>query len=358
MAKSVGAKSYGESDTSSSDDEGSSDGSGDGSSIGGVLERGRGRGGGRGDLSGCAWILKSVDMSRGRGITLSDDIHEILRRCAAKEYRLIVQRYVERPLLIQRRKFDIRQWVLVSSVNPLTVWMYSNYYLRFSSCEYTSGDLDNAEVHLTNQSVQKHSEDYGSSIDCNMWSKAQFVEHLCAESELGPAAGRAAAEHIEEQMSRAVGVALRATCDIIEHRKHSFELFGFDFLVDSAHGVWLLEANSSPDMSTNAAPLKQIVNDGLDDLLNVIFDLKRKRVPVSKLADERATRDLDADGPCWRLAYHGKAMSERELQKRRLTKKASPDAAAAASGASPRQHGMSHHSALRVWVDRLGASAS
>ena len=81
-------------------------------------------------------------------------------------------------------------------------------------------------------------------------------------------------------------------------------------------------------------------------------------MPVSKLADERARRDLDADGPCWRLAYHGRLMSERELQKRRLTKKASPDAAAAASGASPRQHGMSHHSALRVWVDRLGASAS
>ena len=93
----------------------------------------------------------------------SDDLHAILKRCAAKEHRLIVQKYIPRPLLIRGLKFDIRQWVLVTSVNPLVAWMYSNYYLRFSSRAYTPSDLGNAEVHLTNQSVQKHSEDYNSS---------------------------------------------------------------------------------------------------------------------------------------------------------------------------------------------------
>ena len=239
--------------------------------------------------SSCAWILKSVDMSRGRGITISDDLQTILKRCAAKDFRLIVQRYVERPLLVRQRKFDIRQWVLVTSVNPLVVWMYSNYYLRFSSKEYTTGDLADAEVHLTNQSVQKHSTEYGAAVESNMWSKQQFVAHL--SDELGGAdAGRAAARSIDEQMRRAVGVALRSTCDIIEHRRNSFELFGFDFLIDADHGVWLLEANSSPDMSTNAAPLRQIVHDGLDDLLTLVIGLKRKRTPVKQLAAERAAR--------------------------------------------------------------------
>ena len=302
--------------------------------------------------SSCAWILKSVDMSRGRGITISDDLQTILKRCAAKDFRLIVQRYVERPLLVRQRKFDIRQWVLVTSVNPLVVWMYSNYYLRFSSKEYTTGDLADAEVHLTNQSVQKHSTEYGAAVESNMWSKQQFVAHL--SDELGGAdAGRAAARSIDEQMRRAVGVALRSTCDIIEHRRNSFELFGFDFLIDADHGVWLLEANSSPDMSTNAAPLRQIVHDGLDDLLTLVIGLKRKRTPVKQLAAERARRDVDVDGPCWRLAYRGAAMSERELQRRRIAKKAGADAPA---GGSAVFQGLSHQSALRQWVERVGTA--
>ena len=298
----------------------------------------------------CAWILKSVDMSRGRGISISADLHAILRKAAHKEYRLIVQKYIERPLLIHSRKFDIRQWVLVTSVNPLVIWMYSNYYLRFSSREYTgTNDLDNAEVHLTNQSVQKHSEEYGvGPIESNMWSKQQFQEYLAGTLDGGEEAAQAAIHAIDLRMRRAVGVALRATCDIMEPRRNSFELFGFDFLLDCSHNVWLLEANSSPDMSTNAAPLRQIVDDGLEDLLNVVLELKRSRTPVSKLAAERKT----AEGPRWRLAHHGKLLSEREMQKRRRAKKAGEDAP---QGGAALFQGLSHQSALRPWVERLGA---
>ena len=103
----------------------------------------------------------------------------------------IVQRYVERPLLLHKRKFDIRQWVLVTSINPLVIWMYSNYYLRFSSREYSNDNWADAEVHLTNQSVQKHSDEYGDAIDCNMWAKGQFATYMCEQ--LGEAGGRAAA---------------------------------------------------------------------------------------------------------------------------------------------------------------------
>ena len=108
-------------------------------------------------------------------------------------------------------------------------------------------------------------------------------------------------------------------------------------------------------MSTNAAPLRQIVHDGLDDLVHVILELKRKRTSVRQLASERAKRDVDADGPCWRLAYHGKLLSERELQRRRLAKRAGADAPA---GGGAVYQGLSHQSALRAWVERLGTSSS
>ena len=102
-------------------------------------------------------------------------------------------------------------------------------------------------------------------------------------------------------------------------------------------------------MSTSAAPLKQIVNDGLDDLVTVVLELKRKRTPVKQLAAERAKRDVHAEGPCWRLAYKGPTLTEREVQKRRIAKRAGADAPA--GGAAVFQ-GLSHQSALRQWIER------
>ena len=38
--------------------------------------------------------------------------------------------------------------------------------------------------------------------------------------------------------------------DMVNNRKNSFELFGYDFMVDEDLRVWLIEVNSSPSMDT------------------------------------------------------------------------------------------------------------
>lgn len=69
------------------------------------------------------WILKPGNKCRGRGIQLVKNVEDV-SRIRNMKLKYVVQKYIERPLVIYETKFDIRQWFLVSSTQPLTIWMY------------------------------------------------------------------------------------------------------------------------------------------------------------------------------------------------------------------------------------------
>lgn len=68
---------------------------------------------------------------------------EIKDHVESKEAQWIVQKYIEKPIIIKKRKIDIRQWVLVTDFNPLTVWYYDECYVRFTAEDYDSKDIEN-----------------------------------------------------------------------------------------------------------------------------------------------------------------------------------------------------------------------
>jgi len=90
-------------------------------------------------LNGCrnAWIVKPSGKSRGRGIKVMRELDEIFRNCESDGFQWICQKYMERPQLVHGYKFDIRQWVLVTDWNPLTVYIWAQPYLRFADRNMT-----------------------------------------------------------------------------------------------------------------------------------------------------------------------------------------------------------------------------
>lgn len=125
------------------------------------------------------WILKPAGLSRGRGIACYKNLVEIEDHVMSKGAQWMVQKYIERPLIVLSKKMDIRQWVLVTDWNPLTIWIYDECYLRFTAEEYDPKDLENKMSHLTNNSIQKKGENfYKSDIEGNMWTQEQFEGYL------------------------------------------------------------------------------------------------------------------------------------------------------------------------------------
>ena len=68
---------------------------------------------------------------------------------------------------------------MVTSVNDiLKAYWYEEGYIRTSCKEFTLKNLKNRFIHLTNDAVQKKSEDYGKYENANKISFADFEKYL------------------------------------------------------------------------------------------------------------------------------------------------------------------------------------
>ena len=92
---------------------------------------------------------------------------------------MIIQKYMEEPFLFNKRKFDIRCFILVTTVNGvLKGYWYEEGYVRTASKEYGLKHLSNKLVHLTNDSIQKKSTCYGKFEHCNKVSLPELQKYI------------------------------------------------------------------------------------------------------------------------------------------------------------------------------------
>ena len=87
--------------------------------------------------------------------------------CCGGTGQFVIQKYIENPLLIGGKKFDIRQWVLIQDYHPPKIWFYDECYIRFCADDYSLDNIQNRFQHLTNNSIQKYNKNL--VIDKSMW---------------------------------------------------------------------------------------------------------------------------------------------------------------------------------------------
>lgn len=242
------------------------------------------------------WIVKPGENTNcGYGIHVSRDLNVIKGLVkGASRYRhrsFIVQKYIENPLLISRRKFDIRCYGLVTSFHShLQGYFYQDGYIRTSSREFSLSNVDDRFIHLTNDAVQKTAEDYGRFENANKLSYAEF-ERFLKNSHPKVDFWR----EIWPQIREITAETFQATWEKLDpnHRCYTFEILGYDFMIDSDMKVWLIEVNTNPCLSLSSAHLSKLIPAMLDNAFRLVLDPYFPEPASKKHAQEWASQSFE-----------------------------------------------------------------
>ena len=219
------------------------------------------------------WILKPSEGAKGEGIFIETELVAIEAHLAKQEERAaegesvsswVIQKYIHNPLLLSAggRKFDMRCWVLVDA--DYNVHLYKHGVLRVASASYNADDITDRFSHLTNHCIATEHSEYGKFEPTNELFYAAFdaelrerFPELAKAAEGTPAAGSVLESVILPQVRRHVVQTMLAARERLEgdgEYYRSFQLYGYDFLLDDELRVWLCEINASPAVADELLP--------------------------------------------------------------------------------------------------------
>ena len=240
------------------------------------------------------WIVKPVNMSRGRGVHLLKDQDE-LKNLIKKSYDEneipdLLSRYLDKPHIINNKKYDLRIYVLVTSFSPLRFYIYYNGLVRFATEDYQKGNFDNVYIHITNYSINKNNLNYKSNQRNNKEieeleeenkneekednsSKWSLVEYINYFKKIGK---NDIIDNIWKQIEDIITKSLITVAndnwkEISSNKINSlFELYGYDILIDESFKAWLLEVNVNPSLHCSSPLDLSIKTELVTDIFNIV----------------------------------------------------------------------------------------
>lgn len=226
------------------------------------------------------WIMKPTARAQGAGIFIINKLIQLKRWANgrwSKEEPYVVSKYLERPLLIGGKKFDLRLYVLVTSYRPLRVYYFHQGFARFSNVRYSNekDQMNNIEMHLTNVAIQKHGDEYNTKHG-NKWSVKNVKLYLRGVY------GEEVTNKCFKDIEFIIIHSLFSVQNQMINDKHCFECYGYDIIIDEKLKPWLIEINASPSLSATTRPDRILKQKLLSDLMDVVVPSDAPSTQTSK----------------------------------------------------------------------------
>ncbi|XP_027427056.2 neugrin isoform X3 [Zalophus californianus] len=220
------------------------------------------------------YICKPDSGCQGRGIFITRNPREI-----KPGEHMICQQYISKPFLIDGFKFDMRIYVLITSCDPLRIFMYEEGLARFATVPYvepSQSNLDDVCMHLTNYAINKHNENFVRDDAVGSKRKLSMLNTSLREHGYDP---RELWGDIEDIIIKTIISAH----SVLRHNYRTcfpqyltgstcacFEILGFDILLDHKLKPWLLEVNHSPSFTTDSRLDREVKDTLLCDTMTLV----------------------------------------------------------------------------------------
>jgi len=201
--------------------------------------------------AGRQFILKPTDRGEGNGIIVMDNWSQLTKWKSKfpDNDEVVVQTYLPNPFLINQRKWDMRTYVLVTSIHPLRVYMYRDGLVRFASSAYDKNAKGGgkATAFLTNTSVNKKN---GVAVDDLTWPFPKVYRWL-VQNGFDP---DLLWERIEAAVTQMLLSAEPSFSDLFQKLQRGYscancyQLLGVDVIVDDTVTPRVIEVNGEPSM--------------------------------------------------------------------------------------------------------------
>lgn len=218
------------------------------------------------------FIIKPENSSQGKGIFLTRNYDWF-----NPNEHYVAQRYLHKPYLIDGLKFDLRIYVLLTSVTPLRIFIYKEGLARFATNQYTpptGSNLQNMCMHLTNYAINKDSTKFkqatsNSDEKAHKRTMTSVLAHIdqCMQPEVQ--SGSQCWQQIQELTVKTVIACHQPIAHQFRSNKPQdvetnlcFQVLGIDIFLDRKAKPWLIEVNQSPSFATDS-PLDQSIKQGV-----------------------------------------------------------------------------------------------
>ncbi|XP_076422038.1 inactive polyglycylase TTLL10 isoform X13 [Peromyscus maniculatus bairdii] len=198
-------------------------------------------------------------------------------------------KYVQNPLLLDGKKFDVRSYLLIACAMPYMVFFGHGYArLTLSLYDPHSSDLSG---HLTNQFMQKKSPLYMLLKESTVWSMEHLNRYINDKFRKTKGLPRDwVFTTFTKRMQQIMAHCFLAVKSKLECKLGYFDLIGCDFLIDEnfkvlswEDEVWLLEMNSNPALHTNCEVLKEVIPGVVMETLDLALETCQKSLHSQKM---------------------------------------------------------------------------